>query len=237
MEHHYVIPPLTSDWYTGLAVSVLYVTIGMLLIKMLKPEHKTRAIHLLGVAILILVVFTQYYDLFVSENWGIAHSLPLQLCDLSLILAAIAILTRNQFFYEWALLVSFPAAIHSLLTPELTHGYSGFWLFEYYSSHSTQILAPLLLTFHFGMRPREGSWLKVFIAVNIVLVLVFALNLATGANYIYLLEKPAVDNPLLIGPWPWYIIGVEIAGMVHIILFYFIFRRFVPRVSKSSTSI
>ena len=35
----------------------------------------------------------------------------------------------------------------------------------------------------------------------------------------YLAEKPLVNNPMVVGEWPWYILGFEILGLVHILIF------------------
>ena len=37
--------------------------------------------------------------------------------------------------------------------------------------------------------------------------------------------KPIVDNPLIIGDWPYYYIGFEILAVANIILFYYMFRK------------
>jgi uncharacterized membrane protein YwaF len=36
----------------------------------------------------------------------------------------------------------------------------------------------------------------------------------------FLCERPLVDNPLIIGKWPWYIISFEVAAIVHFLLIY-----------------
>ena len=36
----------------------------------------------------------------------------------------------------------------------------------------------------------------------------------------YLAEKPMVDNPFLIGEWPWYIVGLELVLILHIAIIY-----------------
>lgn len=232
MTAHYIMPLLSSEWYWGITTSLVYILCGIFLMKALDRRHRQNVIRFLGFCILGFVVFTQYYFWQIADIWDIRQSLPLQMCDLSLIICGIALISGGEFPYEWALLVGLPSAIHSILTPEFTRGYSSFLLFEFYFSHATQILSPLVLTLYLGMRPRLGSWVPVFLAVNVTLVVVLAFNIATGANYIYLLEKPAVENPLLIGPWLWYILGVEIAGLLHILLFYYIFRKtrwFAPK--------
>lgn len=232
MSGHYVVTILSSLWVWGIVGSVLYIVLGMMIFKAQEDDGRLSYSRILGAGIIAIILFTQIYFWLIADIWDVRQSLPLQLCDMSFILCGLALLTRHKFLFEWALLVGFPAAVHSILTPELTRGFSNFLLFEYYFSHASQILAPLVLTLYFGMRPRIGSWQKVFAAVNVVLAIVFVFDWAFDANYIYLMEKPAVDNPLLVGPWPWYILGVEIAGFVHIILFYWIFRKtrwFAPK--------
>ena len=44
----------------------------------------------------------------------------------------------------------------------------------------------------------------------------------------YLLERPSVNSPMIIGNWPWYILGFEILGIVHIVGFYFGYRSMKP---------
>ena len=44
----------------------------------------------------------------------------------------------------------------------------------------------------------------------------------------YLAEKPLVNNPMVVGEWPWYILGFEIPGLVHILIFYYGYRKFRP---------
>ena len=41
-----------------------------------------------------------------------------------------------------------------------------------------------------------------------------------GANYMYLALKPEVNNPFLIGEWPYYILGLEVATLLHAFLVY-----------------
>jgi uncharacterized membrane protein YwaF len=40
----------------------------------------------------------------------------------------------------------------------------------------------------------------------------------------YLLAPPIVENPLIVGKWPWYILVFEGLAMVHFLLLYGIFH-------------
>jgi len=45
-------------------------------------------------------------------------------------------------------------------------------------------------------------------------------NWLLGSNYMYIAYRPMVDNPFLIGPWPWYILGAELAAFANFALAY-----------------
>ena len=54
------------------------------------------------------------------------------------------------------------------------------------------------------------------------------INYLIAANYIYLCTPPIASNPLILGPWPYYLIGFEVAGIIHIYLLYKVFRKSYP---------
>ena len=45
-------------------------------------------------------------------------------------------------------------------------------------------------------------------------------NMLLDANYMYLCQKPIVDNPLVIGEWPYYIIFIELIALINFWLLY-----------------
>jgi uncharacterized membrane protein YwaF len=76
------------------------------------------------------------------------------------------------------------------------------------------------------MKLRKNSWLKVWLFTQPVLAFVGIANYLTGGNYMYLSERPIADNPFIMGEWPWYIIGLEFAGLLHFAIVYGIFLLF-----------
>ena len=67
---------------------------------------------------------------------------------------------------------------------------------------------------------RIFSWWKTFLKAQIVILIVFSLNLILDTNYMFLLSKPLVNNPFIIGDWPFYILFVQLIGFLHIVLIY-----------------
>jgi hypothetical integral membrane protein (TIGR02206 family) len=237
VSEHFIVPFFSTAWFWGMFACFGFVVAGMVWVKNSSDAGREVFVKTFGVAILSLAAFNQVYFWLIMGTGDIRISLPLQLCDMSMIICGLVLLNRHQFSYEWALMVAFPSAFHTILTPEISHGFSWFLVFEFFISHASQILAPLILTYYFGFRPRPGSWWRVFIVVNFILVAVFCIDWLVGANYIYLMEKPANGNPILIGPWPWYILVVEFVGLLHVILFYLFFRSKTPQLQPIEATV
>ena len=155
------------------------------------------------------------------ELWSVQTHLPLHLCGLSSLLSGIVLFKQNQLLYELLFFWGIPGAFHSLLTPEFTSGTTGLLYVEYFISHGGIILSAIYLTIILGMRPRQGSWWKVWLYSQILLPIIGGFNWILDANYMYLCEAPIVKNPFIFTTnWPWYLLGIEIIALLHFIIIY-----------------
>ena len=76
------------------------------------------------------------------------------------------------------------------------------------------------------MKPRTRAWIHTFYRLQIPVVFIFPLNFIINSNYMYLKAKPIVENPLVIGEWPYYILLLELITLVHIYIIHLIvFKR------------
>jgi hypothetical protein len=64
----------------------------------------------------------------------------------------------------------------------------------------------------------------VFVAGDLMATVVFPLNYVLDANYMFLMRKPIADSPFFVGPWPYYILGVEVITLLHLLLMDLFFR-------------
>ena len=216
--HHEVITMFSPLWWKGLLTIIFFITLVIYLGKKFSPlKEKIRigcGVFLVAIAVL-LHVYLIYHG-----RWNVQTSLPLQLCSLSGVLSGIVLLWRNQTAYELLLYWGIPGAFYSLLTPEMTQGSGGLFIYEYYISHGGIIFSALYLSIVVNMRPRKLSWLKIFFWSQFLLPVVGLADYYFEANYMYLRAKPEVENPFVIGVWPWYIAGLEVAMLVHFYLVY-----------------
>ena len=222
-----VIQPLSNLWLIGILVSLI-ISIMIVQIGIRIPPDKRRVLMVtLGTFILVLEVFQQFYYYHLGI-WTIEKSIPIHLCGISVIIAGIMMIKPDQNGFEFLALIGSPGALHALLTPQLNHGYDIFLVYKYYIGHSAIILIPLFLAIVQGYRIRRSSWLRVLLMCQFFILFIGTANYLLNSNYMYLSERPLVDNPMIIGEWPWYIIGFEILGLVHILIFYFGYRRMRP---------
>jgi hypothetical integral membrane protein (TIGR02206 family) len=59
------------------------------------------------------------------------------------------------------------------------------------------------------------------VLTNVYMALVAPINIALGTNYMYLFEKPKEATLMdFLGPWPWYILGLEAVGTALFFIMY-----------------
>ncbi len=153
--------------------------------------------------------------------WTIQTSLPLHLCGVSVLLAALMLYTRSFAIFELTYFWAMGGALQGLLTPDV-EGWDlpHFRFITTFLSHGLIVTANLYMVFVLDMRPTFVSYLKSIAVVNAYAVAMLLFNRATGANYGFLCRKP--DPPTLfdlLGPWPWYLLSLEAIALVLSFLF------------------
>jgi hypothetical integral membrane protein (TIGR02206 family) len=155
--------------------------------------------------------------------WTVQALLPLNLCNLMVFASAWTLVSKNQVGYEFIYLLGIPAASQVLITPALgPYGFPHVLFFQIFISHGGVVLAALYLTLGEGMRPRswQSVWRVAGWAILYALV-IFWLNRVLGSNYLFLAYKPPAATLLdYLGPWPWYILGMVIIGLVLVTALY-----------------
>jgi len=225
MIRHEVMEPFSREWFTCISVVMLVISLIMLLPRYFQwARSKSYA---LGIAILMLsnLIIENGYAISLGL-WNMKQNLPLHLCGLSGIMGIILMFRFNnamaQVFYYFGM----TGSVHSLLTPEFDLGMQGYFYYGYFISHGGLLMICLYMIFHLDFEPAKGSWLKTFAIIQVFVLVIGIFNFLTGSNYMYLSEPPVVDNPLIMGPWPWYILVFEALALIHFFAFYKLYRVF-----------
>lgn len=154
----------------------------------------------------IVLAFWLVYNSYAIARWGFTwrDSLPLQVCDVTALSAAMVFLTDSRLprtiSYFWGIALS----SQGIFTPDLVGGpatidFWGFWMY-----HAIVVGAGVYAVIVRGYRP---TWRDFFVAAALGLVYAcaaFALDAATGANYGYLGHSGSSQPSLIdvLGTWP-----------------------------------
>tara|TARA_B100000780_G_scaffold94119_1_gene65468 strand:+ start:606 stop:1289 length:684 start_codon:yes stop_codon:yes gene_type:complete len=216
---HELIEPLSSLWWKGIVICFVLISLVIFYLRDKTIEFKEITSKYFAYLAIIIYLTTNIITVIMGD-WTVQDFLPLHLCNISYFICIIVLLNKKQWMYEWALLLALPSALNALATPELIWGSSNWHIFEYYFTHGILIFVPLYLMFVMNYKLRILSWWKIFLRAQIVFLIVFTFNFILDTNYMFLLSKPLVNNPFIIGDWPFYILFVQLIGLLHIVLIY-----------------
>jgi hypothetical integral membrane protein (TIGR02206 family) len=159
---------------------------------------------------------------YATGQWDLRTILPLHLCSMMVYVGAAALVTKRQSLYELLYFLGIGGALQALMTPNLgRYGFPHIYFLSSFVSHGLILSAAVYLTVVEGLRPTRDSLRRTFIIGNLLLLLVGIVNRFTGGNYMYISHKP--DTPTILdalGPWPWYIAGMEILGLLTMLVLY-----------------
>ena len=219
MNDHPIMLPFSEEWIIWNSITLLFIVFVIFIAKKSDRKFQSKLARYLAILVAVEFVGVQTYYIY-HGIWTPQGSLPFHLCRLMWFNAMIVLFTRNQIAFELLLFVGMIGGLHSLLTPGFTHGVDVILLIDYFLVHGGLIAIPLYCVFVLGMRPRKMAWLKAFVYLQIFVVSVAIIDFLLGANYMYLAVKPNVENFFLIGDWPYYILGMELAILLHAFLVY-----------------
>jgi hypothetical integral membrane protein (TIGR02206 family) len=147
--------------------------------------------------------------------------LPLQLCDWVTFLCIGALWWGRRTLCDLAYFWGLAGTLQAVLTPDLPYGFPHFYFFTFNISHSGILIALAYLVFAQGYRPDLRSILRAFLWLQLYGAVAGLTNWLFGQNFGYLCRKPV--HPSLfdhLGPWPWYILSLEVFGLAFFFLYY-----------------
>lgn len=157
----------------------------------------------------------------IQGGWfSMAVLLPLQLCDLAVLLAIFALATRSQrvvdLLYFWA----FSGTLLAIVTPDLGRGFPSPEYLVFFGLHGLVVVSTALLTFGLGLVPGPRAWRRAFWLTALYAAGVGGVNWLLDANFLYLCAKPRGATLLdYMGPWPVYIgVAIGIAAALFFLL-------------------
>ena len=220
--------PIPSDFnvslrlFDNLHLCALFVSLCCIvfipLLGRLLPKSKKH----FGVWVLVLFAIVQeildYCNRASFRELSLARDLPLNICNFSLIIAIVSLITRNRYCFEFSYFIGATAALQSLLTPGLPYIYNLTDYILFFFQHALIIVLALWNVFVGGMITSKYAILRTMIFLNLMVLPVGIINWFADSNYMYICQKPHVESPFVFGEWPWYILSLEMVGLLMMLI-------------------
>ena len=150
-----------------------------------------------------------------EHTFTVQASLPLSLCDVALVVAALACWLPSQpllveLTYFWGL----AGSLQAVVTPDLTQRFPELQFFAYVIAHVGIVTAAVYLVVGLRRRPRPHAVLRIWLLTAAYAVAIGTFDATTGADYMFLRAKPSTGSLLsVLGPWPWYIVAAAAVAL------------------------
>ena len=222
----YVVEFMSQEWITWSLFSLLFISTPLILARFLNKSQKRMISYIMG-GLLIIDFFTENIGYIAAGTWDIQYNLPIQLCGISsLICCVLPFIKKKKKLFEFVYYTGIIGGVMAILTPQMNYfdGTIRYYL-NFYVSHSLIIALPIFMFLHLDMKLPRLSWFKLWINLNILMAIIMPINFLLDSNYMYVNAPPEVDNPLVIGDWPYYIFLWEIFILIIAYMVYSISRR------------
>ena len=211
-----------AHWQITYFLVCIWVLVSFLGIK-LNDSYKKYITVLLIFISFSQEIFDYINRFFLSDLYivKIQTDLPLHLCHFAYWFSVICLICQlynyknKQFYFNCAYFLGFSGAFQGILTVDLTGIYTFGDMLALHLQHSFIIMNILWLIFAYRFTFNLKGVLQAFIFTNIIILFVGVINWMIGSNYMFLCSPPAVDNPLLIGEWPYYLIALEVIFFLY----------------------
>jgi hypothetical integral membrane protein (TIGR02206 family) len=210
---------------TAHIIALIVIVLLNLWIVYLSKKQNDTVLSVIRYALIVVLLVNEslwHYWNYSIGQWTIQTMLPLHICSVFVFLSAIMLAIKSYGIYEFAYLLGIAGASQALLTPDAgVYGFPHFRFFQVMISHGAIVTAAIFMTFAEGLRPYKKSIVRVIIGSNIYMLIIGIVNWLIGSNYLYIAHKPETASLLdVLGPWPVYIIFVELIGFTFVFLLY-----------------
>jgi hypothetical integral membrane protein (TIGR02206 family) len=206
-----------------LAALTALLLLNLLLLRFRGSSELTRRKVRWSLAITLWVAETAWHLWnLLTGQWTVQTMLPLNVCSALIWLTGFMLVFKNHTIYEFAYFLGIGGAIQYLATPDLgIYGFPHFRFFQTFVSHGLLVTCAIYMTVVEGFRPAWKSLVRVIVLANLYMLVIYFVNLALGSDYLMINGKPATSSILdLLPPWPYYILYMEVLGVVTFLLLY-----------------
>lgn len=188
--------------------------------KKLHVNQKYLVFKWLGICVSLTIVLFHVHKISLGA-YNISKDLPLFLCSFLALIIPIFTTSRKYWMYEILLFWIIAGTLQGVITPDIAVGFPSLDYFRYWIVHLGLLTIIFYATFVLHMRPKFKSVIKSFLALQVYVATIMAVNYVLNSNYFYLNRKPESASALdYLGDYPYYLLVVELILIPFFLLIY-----------------
>lgn len=173
---------------------------------------------------IFLILYSSHYLLRFNLYGFDTIILPFQLCSISMFFAIILLFTKQRSIYTFVLFTGVLGGIISLFTPVMGYNSMFYRYYQFYGAHILLIVTPIYFMIAEGYFPTKRETVYAFGILQSLAIFMGFFNYFMNTDFMFIFVDPAkiVKFPAigLFGGIPWYLILVEITGIIAFYLLY-----------------
>jgi hypothetical integral membrane protein (TIGR02206 family) len=207
--------------HLALLATVAALTAAVVLFGPRIPAPTRRTVRRAAAALLVVNTVVWHIWNVAVGLWNVETMLPLHLCSVMSLVAAVALWTGHAWLGVATWLLGSPGALQALLTPEVApYGFPHYRVLQSWTQHTLLWLSGFWIVFAEGIRPTIRRTAQVWAALHLLAAATFVVNWAVGSNYLFLNRKPEFASVLdLLPPWPGYLLVLECLVVLLLLVF------------------
>ena len=220
---NHIVEVMSEEWIRNTFFSTVIILALLVGSSYLKKQVNIYITYIMGIALFVSSI-TSPLRTYLAGNFSIAVDLPFHLCGISAFICSIMPFLKNkQGLFDFVFYTGIIGGIMGILTPQMSDYDGSFYVyFVFYMRHILIFTMPIYMLRNLGLSLTKKSMVRTFVILNILLAFIMPFNFIVGGNYMYLAEPPQVNNPLVIGEWPYYVIWFEVFVILLLVLLYYL---------------
>ena len=170
--------------------------------------------------------------------WTVQGQLPLHMCSIMIWVGIYALVTRDPRVYPFVYFFGIGASLQAVITPDAVFDFPHVNFLNTMISHGLLVIVGFWIVIVERYRPTWRDMAVALVTLNVYALVIYPIDLAIDANYLYVVAKPATASLFDFFPaWPWYLLITEVITAVILAAMCWPFnrRRSATAIQKAST--
>jgi len=184
----------------------------------IRKAGNSKTISRSALIIAVLLILHEAFKIYVRTGlyaFPLKDELPFHLCRIAAIITAIMLVKRSYRLFEYTYFLGLVGATQAIIQPDILVNFPHPLYLMFFLGHGLTILGVFYAIVVYRFQPTFKSYLKTMVALNIYGLLIILLNRLLDSNYLFLARKPDGASIIdILGPWPWYILLLDLIAAV-----------------------